>query len=176
MSETWFIGDTHFGHANILTYEKEARAFDSVEEMNETIVQRWNKVVGKYDHVWHLGDFAFGKQNIQIAGRLNGQKRLILGNHDEYPAGEYLKYFLTVHGAVYWRNKSYILTHVPVHPCNLAGKNCRNIHGHLHSKYVMIFDQKGTGTWIKDPRYINASCEQNNLTPINALEILRDDV
>ncbi len=173
MSETFFIGDTHFGHANILEYERAARPFNSLEEMHEAMVNRWNSVVGKYDKVFHLGDFAFGSHNIAIASRLNGQMRLILGNHDSYGAPEYLKYFHSVHGAIYWFK--YLLTHVPVHPCNLNGRADYNIHGHLHSKFVMLFDQKNTNTWIKDRRFINVSCEQNNLTPISAEEILKSE-
>lgn len=170
-AETWFVGDSHFGHTNILNYEKEFRPFDSVEQMNEVMVQRWNAVVKKQDIVWHLGDFAFGREHLEIAKRLNGIKRLILGNHDQYPEDAYLTYFNSLHGAVYWREKKFILTHVPVHPCNLAGKNCRNIHGHLHSKFVMIY-KNDTKVWERDSRYINVSVEQNNLTPINAQEIL----
>jgi calcineurin-like phosphoesterase family protein len=161
MSETWFIGDTHFGHANILKYEKAARPFDSIEQMNEAIIDRWNAVVGEFDKVFHLGDFCFGSHNIEIAKRLKGQKRLILGNHDVYNADQYLKYFNTVHGVLFWNDC--ILTHVPVHPKQLEHRAKYNIHGHLHSNQ------------LDDEKYINVSCENNNLTPINADEIWEKD-
>lgn len=158
MSETWFISDLHFGHANILEYEAAARPFESLEEMHETLIENWNKVVGPFDKVFVLGDFAFGRDNIDIAYKLIGQKRLILGNHDKYPMHEYLEHFLSVHGCLFWNE--YVLTHIPVHPDELLSRSKYNIHGHKHSKL------------INDPRYINVSCEQNNLTPINADEII----
>lgn len=165
MSETFFIGDTHFGHTNILTYEPIARPFASVEEMNEAIVDRWNSVVGKFDKVYHLGDFAFGKDNIAIAQRLNGQKRLILGNHDCYPMEEYLKYFKSVHGCMFVNE--FLLTHIPTHPNSLLHRAKLNCHGHYHSKYVL--NEDGT----KDRRFFNVSCETNNLSPISMDEIVK---
>ena len=158
MSDVFFIGDTHFGHKNILEYEPVARPFRTLGEMHDIMIERWNKTVKKHDKVYHLGDFAFGRDNISIASKLNGQKRLILGNHDAYPADMYLKYFCSVHGALFWKN--FILTHIPVHSDMLQGRADFNIHGHLHSKN------------LDDKRYINVSCEQNNLTPIHLDQIL----
>lgn len=174
MEQTWFISDTHFGHEKILHPDgkgRRARPFKSVEEMDEHMVERWNSVVGKGDRVWHLGDFAFGRDALDIAGRLNGTKELILGNHDQYPNAAYLQYFRKLHGAVYLREKMFIMTHVPVHPGNLAGSKCFNIHGHFHEKFVQ---RKINGKeWINDPRFINVSVEQINYTPINGEEILK---
>ena len=53
----WFTSDTHFGHKNILKFCK--RPWDTVEEMVEGLIQNWNRVVGKDDLIFHLGDFAF---------------------------------------------------------------------------------------------------------------------
>lgn len=170
MAETFFISDTHFGHANILQYEPVARQFVTVEEMNEAMIDRWNRVVQPFDKVYHLGDFCFGAKNIEIAGRLNGQKRLVLGNHDIYPIPEYLKYFKSVHGVRFWGDC--ILTHVPVHPDSLGSRAKYNIHGHLHSKNVMRYGHMDKEMCVKDNSYINVSAEQNNLTPINADVIL----
>lgn len=79
---TYFISDTHFGHRRIidLCY----RPFSTVENMDEHMIQEWNKVVTKDDTVVHLGDFAFyGKETVgKIVSRLNGKIELVLGNHD----------------------------------------------------------------------------------------------
>lgn len=181
MAETWFISDTHFSHKNILEYEPTARPFASIEEMNEAMIERWNSVVKPNDKVYHLGDFCMGgKHNVAIAGRLNGNKRLIMGNHDAYPAEEYLKYFKSIHGVLFWN--SLILTHVPVHPHCLPKRAIGNAHGHLHSKQIEIHEPyetpQGWAYGCLDKRYANVSCEQNNLTPINAdiiLERFKDD-
>ena len=183
--EIWFTSDTHFGHSNILEYEKEARPFESVETMNETLIERWNSVVHPHDTVYHLGDFCFGKHNLSIAARLHGKKRLILGNHDLYPCSDYLQYFNKVFGVTYWKNC--ILSHMPIHPTLLGSRFFLNLHGHLHSKHVRrnvfhmmeIKTDKGPVQFSKffyeenDPNYFNVSCEQNNLTPIHSDEIMK---
>lgn len=79
MSMTWFTADLHLGHARII--ELARRPFSSVEEMDETLIARWNERVAKGDQVFIIGDFAFD-DNLPYLGQLNGQKRLILGNHD----------------------------------------------------------------------------------------------
>jgi len=78
----YFTSDTHFGHANIIRYCN--RPFATVEEMDEALIANWNAVVGRGDEVWHLGDFGWhdAKRMRSIFQRLNGKKRLIIGNHD----------------------------------------------------------------------------------------------
>jgi calcineurin-like phosphoesterase family protein len=152
MSHTFFISDLHLGHKKVIEFEKEHRPFATIEEHNEEIIKRWNNAVTKKDSVWVLGDFCFGKSNLELAARLNGTKRLVLGNHDMYPAADYLKYFTRVCGVVEFDGK--ILSHIPVHPSQLEKRYTHNIHGHLHSKK------------LEDNRYINVSAEQCNLTPV----------
>lgn len=181
MINTFFTSDHHFGHKNILEYEKEARPFASAEEMNERLIDNWNSVVGNSDIVFHLGDFCFGKSNLDIAKRLNGKKRLVLGNHDNLPTISYLDYFEKIYGAFFW--KRCILTHIPVHPNNLGSRAFLNIHGHLHSNLVTkeidelwevesnagpIIIRRPFPQPIIDPNYFNVSVEQNNLTPFHA--------
>lgn len=78
----YFIADTHFNHANIIKLG--SRPFQDVNEMNEELINRWNKKVKRGDNVYHLVDFAFGKYNDinNIRLRLNGKVHLIIGNHD----------------------------------------------------------------------------------------------
>lgn len=80
-NKIFFTSDTHFGHANIIKFCK--RPFLNVDDMNEALVENWNKVVPEDGIVFHLGDFAFGGSNVwnEITPRLNGQIHLILGNH-----------------------------------------------------------------------------------------------
>lgn len=152
----FFISDTHFGHKNILNFEMSFRPFSCIEEHNEKLIENWNKKVKKNDLVWHLGDFCFGSKNIEIAERLNGRKKLVLGNHDTYPSFKYLKYFEKLYGCV--SIERYLLTHVPVGIEQLDRFN-RNIHGHTHH------------VSLKDKRYVNVSVESINLEPIALEEI-----
>lgn len=160
MSKTFFIGDTHFCHKNILLFAGQYRPGATVPEHDEILIHRWNSVVNPEDKVYHLGDFCFaGVDNIAIAGRLNGKKHLIMGNHDHYPSAEFLKYFDKVDGAVPYRDG--ILTHIPVHESQLE-RFAFNIHGHLHH-----FP-------LADKRYLNVSAEMINCTPIESNILLKD--
>ncbi|WP_395092280.1 hypothetical protein [Armatimonas sp.] len=53
-SRLWFTSDHHFGHDNIRSHCQ--RPFDSTEEMNEAMIDRWNACVAPGDTVYHLGD------------------------------------------------------------------------------------------------------------------------
>jgi calcineurin-like phosphoesterase family protein len=79
----FFTSDTHFGHKNIIKYTD--RPFNNVKEMDEILINRWNEKVGENDLVFHLGDFALGKEADcqRILERLNGHKVLIKGNHEK---------------------------------------------------------------------------------------------
>ena len=78
-----FTADNHFGHRNIIALC--SRPFVDVAEMDEAMVYRWNSVVGAREDIWHLGDFACRSSQeakTRLFHRLNGRKRLIIGNHD----------------------------------------------------------------------------------------------
>lgn len=81
--KVFLIGDCHFGHRNIIKYCN--RPFLDVDDMNEQLIKNWNRVVGANDIVYVVGDFALCGKNkiIEIGQRMNGHKRLILGNHDQ---------------------------------------------------------------------------------------------
>lgn len=142
MAEIFVISDTHLNHKNILTFTdkhsgKPVRPFHSLEEMNETMIDNWNKVVKPGDKVYHLGDVFFGpKEEFQrMWPRLHGKKRLVVGNHDDVKfmaAGGFFDKIML------WRKFEHLLfTHVPTHPSVLGesrfgGKQMINVHGHIH--------------------------------------------
>lgn len=156
MQKIFITSDTHFSHKKIIEFEAKHRPFKTIDEHDEELIKRWNAKVGKRDTVWHLGDFCFSEKALEIAGRLNGIKKLVLGNHDMLATDKYLKYFNKVYGAVSY--KGYILTHMPVHP-NQKYRYKGNIHGHMHSKSVTI-------KLYIDPFYINVSVERHDLAPV----------
>jgi calcineurin-like phosphoesterase family protein len=172
MSEVFFIADTHFGHRGIIEFSetKPFRPFASIEEHDEELVRRWNATVHHKDIMWHLGDFCFGKRNLEIAARLNGNKKLVMGNHDMYATEDYLQYFTRLAGVVEY--KGLVLSHVPLHESQLA-RWYMNVHGHLHTKRVMRSRQticpSRVGVDIvtePDSRFVCVSAEQVELTPV----------
>jgi len=159
MSTIFFIADTHFGHANILNFlnddGKHVRDFISVEEMDEAMVDNWNRVVKPQDKVYHLGDVAMKRYALQTVARLNGHLKLVRGNHDIYDTEEYLEYFDDIYGC---RVLDRILfTHIPIHPGNM-GKFKLNVHGHIHERTL-------------EYPYLNVSVERINYTPVSLDEI-----
>jgi len=84
--KTWFTADTHFCHENIIKYCN--RPFRDWKEMDRALISNWNSVVAKEDVVYHLGDFAFGREAKtawlpMLANELQGKIHLIKGNHDK---------------------------------------------------------------------------------------------
>lgn len=156
----FFISDTHFGHENIIKYCD--RPFTTVKEMNEKIIKNWNSVVKRDDIVYFLGDFCFGDVNPEkMLKKLNGKKRMILGNHDRIKGGVLtsLDFWKSVgFEIVYDRpvvyNDYFILSHFPI---NGSGKNYPflNIHGHIHNSV------------LTNGNYFNVCVEEINYTPIS---------
>ena len=80
-----YIADCHFFHQSLLN-SMDMRPFTSVEEMNETMIERWNSKVKTHDEVYILGDFSMGsvEESEKILMRLKGKLTLIVGNHDSF--------------------------------------------------------------------------------------------
>jgi calcineurin-like phosphoesterase family protein len=80
--QTWWTADLHLGHQRII--ELCDRPFETVDEMNRAIVDRWNERVEPDDTVMVLGDFALGTiaETLALTSLLHGHKILVAGNHD----------------------------------------------------------------------------------------------
>lgn len=175
-SNIWLTSDWHFSHRGIVKFEKNGkpvRPWDTIEEMDEALIERHNKVVKPNDRVYHLGDAVINRSALKQIGRLNGEKILIKGNHDVFRLNEYAPYFKDIRGVAELGGKeSFVLTHVPVHPRELApyGRWKGNIHGHLHTERVMkeVVDGSWYGRHTEiDPLYLCVSMEQIDFTPIS---------
>lgn len=180
--DIWVLSDTHFNHTNILGFTDQSgekirgSRFSSVEEMDEEMVQKWNSVVKEGDKVYHLGDVYFGSQQRadEILSRLNGKKRLIVGNHDcIYGKGNVLqKHFQKIYLWRVFKEFGLLLSHVPVHPDSIKGGGI-NVHGHIHERKVLITDGcEGCSPNTRvDERYRCVSVEHTNYTPVNIEEL-----
>lgn len=158
----WIISDTHFGHENIIKYCD--RPFGNAHHMDEALLENWNSTIkSDNDIVYHLGDVYFGRKQKDwdsFIGRLNGRKRLLLGNHDEGQDPVLLKHFQKISMWRMFPEFGLLLTHVPVHPSSLNPEKCPlNVHGHVHTNS------------LPDANYKNVSVECINYTPVNIEEL-----
>lgn len=170
---TFFTSDTHFGHANIIRFCN--RPFQNVEEMNEVLIENWNKVVSKDDTVFHLGDFAFGGSSVwnSIIPRLNGHINLIIGNHDRKNLRQgYMSYFDMVvpQLQIEIEDTSIYLNHYPFLCYGGSYRGVWQLFGHVHS---------GPGADGLDisrlrvllPTQYDVGVDNNNFTPISYREV-----
>jgi len=173
MSNTFLISDTHFGHANILTFQKTdgsllREGFKDIKDHDLELIKRWNSVVNKKDKVYHLGDVGFTNFPCvkEIFDALNGTKILIKGNHDNFKLSQYTQIFKDVR-ATHVLDK-FVLSHVPIHPQSLDRWK-GNIHGHLH-EHKIHETIPGVG-YQEDSRYLNVCVEHIDYTPISFEEV-----
>jgi calcineurin-like phosphoesterase family protein len=131
----WFTSDTHFGHANIIKYCN--RPFKSLEEMDKTIINNWNKVVSAGDIVYHLGDFCFGREDSTFdfyLRRLNGLIIFIKGNHDKL-AWRNRRHFYRAYDSYFEEEvneQSITLCHYSMNVWNKSHYGAWHLYGHSH--------------------------------------------
>ena len=117
----YFTSDTHFNHTNIIRYCN--RPFNCVDEMNNSLVQNWNKIITNNDVVYHLGDFALGmkEQANDIIKKLKGTIYLIRGNHDNWSLKTYEKFgfYVLKNAPIRLDEYKLILSHVPIPDCQI---------------------------------------------------------
>lgn len=174
--EIFFTADTHFCHQPEFLWGP--RGFSNVEEMNEAIIERWNKVVRPDDIVYHLGDTMLNdnEKGIECMQRLNGEIFLIWGNHDtdtrknlifekcRFMSGGW-------HACVIKYGKlSLYLSHYPTLTANFDDKHFNqhviNLHGHTHQ-------QKN---WLdpNNPFMYHVGMDSHNCTPVHIDEVITD--
>lgn len=130
----WFTSDTHFGHSNIIKYCN--RPFSSSDEMNERLIENWNASIKPGDSVYHLGDFSFMDfdSTKKFAVRLNGNKFLVKGNHDNMRNVLNLGAFQWVKDYFELRDgkRFIVLSHFPFLTWNKSHHGSWHLHGHTH--------------------------------------------
>ena len=175
MSKIWLTSDLHLGHDRQFIWGP--RRFNSVEEMNEAIVSRWNERVAPEDDVYVLGDLMLGENEIGInyLNQLNGNIHVVLGNHDTstrqalYKADAHK--IVEVKWAIMLNYKKYhfFMTHFPCMTGNLEKETLKqmtlNLYGHTHQKTNFYEDR---------PYMYHVGCDSHNCYPILLDDIIHE--
>ena len=177
MNEIFFTSDTHFGHQPEFLWKP--RGFSSVEEMDEAIIENWNKVVKPNDIIYHLGDTMLNDNvyGLECFKRLNGQIFLIYGNHDSDARKNLLFTELSgkmLGGWYAWLFKygklSIYMSHYPTLTANYDEKHFNqhvlSLHGHTHQRT----------NWLdpKNPFLYHVGLDSHNNTPVHIDEVITD--
>lgn len=186
----FYIADLHFGHKNALSYDN--RPFTNIEVNDRFIMKQWNDTVNIDDDVYILGDISWYNvtKTIEIIKQLNGNKHLIVGNHDTsfLKNKEFRECFVEIcdYKEIYLNNKEgIVLCHYPI-PCF---KNhyygWYHLYGHVHTgwEYNMMkhIKQEMTDLYNVPCRMYNVGCmvPYMNYTPLpleNIVEGAEKDV
>lgn len=155
--KTYFTSDLHFGHKQIISLCK--RPFKTIEDMDKTLAENWNNTVDAYDKVFVLGDVSFySKEKTRtLITRLNGQKVLVKGNHDEQSDQWYLDCgFEKVYDMPVLFHDFFLLSHKPLEWLDKESV-FGNLHGHIHDDHRYLHFT---------PRSYNVSVEMNKYAPV----------
>lgn len=173
-SGVFFTSDTHFSSDR--TFKLSKRPFISVEDMDWTMIQRWNRVVHPNDTVFHLGDFG----EFWPMQYLNGNITIVEGNYERDPQknggktereriAEYRKVGFDNYttngtmrfvGKAYGSGTEYILCHEPLtgraeyeKERHAGNKDCMVLFGHIHgrAKVKHFGVDVGTDSWNYTP-------------------------
>lgn len=172
-SKLFFISDTHFGHFNIAKLCN--RPYNSRKEMDEGLIENWNKVVPEDGIVIHCGDFMLPhkvgyKEYSKYINKLNGTIYLTRGNHDKIDLGNYDDK-LIVSDCMYIQVEK-TLIYAQHYPC-LAFNGDIQVFGHIHT----LSDGKVHGLDSDVPAKLkfnqyDVGVDQNNYTPINYNQLI----
>ena len=169
----FFTSDLHIGHDKDFIWG--ARGFNSVEEHDTQILLRWNAAVSPEDNVYILGDLCMGgneKEWNRIYKNLNGNKFLIIGNHDTI--NKIIKYELEYniknlgYASIYRysKKKAFYLSHYPTLVSNYEDKKFLwNLSGHTHSFDTLEYGEKCV---------YNVAMDAHNCTPVSIEQIIKD--
>lgn len=171
----YFVGDLHFGHTNIIRLCN--RPFETADDMDDALIENWNKKVKKEDEVYILGDFCYKSKKAPdyYLKRLNGKKHLIVGNHDHYFLHNeaITSLFSTIQPLtqIVLDKKQIVLCHYPMVEWNGYFRGAYHVYGHVHNS-----TKTKSFSWLKDePLALNAGVDVNNMKPVTFDELVQNN-
>jgi len=144
----WLTSDWHLGHDREFIWK--ARGFNSVEDMNWSIINKHNSRVLPDDDVYVLGDLTLGPAtNIELIEKMNGKLHIVRGNHDtdaRWALYLNLPNVVEMKNAIYLKYKQhyFYMSHYPSMTGNLEKESLKqttiNLYGHTHQKDNFYLD------------------------------------
>lgn len=169
----FFTADTHFDHENIIRLCD--RPYESIEQMNEDMIEKWNRKVHKNDTVYIMGDMFFRSENPEaILRRLHGKKHLTIGNHDTWVKKiDVDKYFQEISHYIVTNDgqRGLVMSHYP-QVCWAHARRFYMIHGHIHADTKSDF-------WpllVARNHVLNAGVDINGYEPVTFEELLENNI
>lgn len=176
----FFTSDLHLGHNKEFIWGP--RGFSSLHEMENKIVENWNSVVAQDDDIYILGDLIMGTndplkkvRDVNLLNSLNGNKYIIMGNHDsDEKCALYSLCNNVVEVVLAKRIKlggyRLFLSHFPAFTENYDDegslkKCCINLHGHTHFK-EKFFEER--------PLMYHVGLDAHGCFPVSLNEIIMD--
>lgn len=168
----YFTSDLHLGHNKDFLYK--VRGFNSIEEHDETIVKNINSIVSDEDELYILGDLILNNQEkgLKLLKQINGQKTVILGNHDTSHKIELYKSLgirCVYAEFVKYHKYRFILSHYPmklfINWDRPVKDNLWCLCGHMHTSDKFI--DMDTGSY-------HVELDAHNNKPISIEEVIED--
>jgi len=154
MGNIWFTSDHHFGHSNVVRYNKrpfltgridaKGKPEVDIDRHDAILIQNWNNHVMPRDTVYFLGDFAYRNKEAatKYRQRLNGNIFFIEGNHDS--ASHQIRNLFSWYGSVHemkYRVENHtellegtiFLSHYAHRVWNKCHYNSFHLYGHSHN-------------------------------------------
>jgi len=173
MQKIWFTADLHHSHAKIVDI---CNRPVSHEDHNEWLLKEvFNKYVQKKDEVYIIGDVSFAKRKDaeKWIAHMNGNKHLILGNHDKniknlrnWAEVTQIKDFTFSRGNL---NIHIVLCHYPLASWNRKIYGSMHLYGHVHGR----FENTGLSYDVGIDNTCNKYGIFHWLRPLNLYEVLQ---
>lgn len=172
----YFTSDLHLGHANVLKLC--SRPFESVDEMDETLIENWNARITNNDTIYILGDLMFRnkKPPEEYLSRLKGKKHLIRGNHDRdwIKKVDINKFFVSNENLSYITDGQHRITlcHYPMMSWPHINTNGYMIFGHIHSNTDAAYWSLIQNSSLM----LNAGVDINGFKPVTFNELVKNNM
>jgi calcineurin-like phosphoesterase family protein len=140
----FFTADTHFDDTFAIEYFR--RPFENVDEMNQVMVENWNRAVSGDDTIYHLGDFTLEDSHhfTKWVSQLNGNIKILPGSHDQPWLKDFVKsekvqvlaplVSLELHESTGEYTPVIVLCHYSMQVWDRSSQGAWHLFGHSHGK------------------------------------------